>query len=293
MSGGLGSPSPLSESGQWVSSSKPIFFPPRNFSGRRSFMSKPVYPVVYRNPVSDGEMHGIADPGIGSSNTPGSSFSPELKLQKVFTEVQRMEASPDATTISSRREGFRWSNASSYDFGFDGDAIDITEHVGLDTPLSPYVNNSTRHQNCALCQMPLWKKSPWSMQRIVRSSDMPVAGVLPCHHVFHADCLEETTPKNQIPEPPCPVCQRTVNSHGSISFSEPLQVALRSVRRSQGAADGAGSSSSPNPDWSKSNMKRNQSLLMPQRGNSYLRNHFKKRFSFKGKTGKDLSGAQK
>jgi len=295
MSSSLGSPSPLSESGQWVSTSKPIFFPPRNFSGHRSFMSKPVYPLVYRNPVSDGEIHGIAGPSIGSSTTPGSTFSPDLKFQKALTHLQRMEASPDPNASSSRREGFRWSNASSYDFGFDGDTIDITEHIGLETVRSPYMNSSARHQKCALCERLLWQKSPWCTHRIVRSTDMPVSGVLPCRHVFHAECLEETTPKSQVHEPPCPVCQKTVCSDGPVSFSEPLQVALRSVRWSQGinvVADRAESSSSPKPDWSEGDMRRNQSLTMPRRGSSLLKSHFKKRFSFKGKAGKDLFGAK-
>lgn len=295
MSSSLGSPSSLSESGQWASTSKSIFFPPRNFSGRRSFMSKPVYPLVYRNPVSDGEIYGMAGPSIGCSTTPGSTFSPDLKFHKALTQLQRMEASPDPNVSSSRREGFRWSNASSHDFGFDGDTIDIMEYIGLETPRSPYINGSAKHQKCALCERPLWQKSPWSAHRIVRSADMPVAGVLPCCHVFHAECLEETTPKSQIHEPPCPVCQKPVGGDGFISFSEPLHVALRSVQRGQGArvvADGGSSSSNPNPDWSEGHMRRNQSLPGPRSGSSTLKSHFKKRFSFKGKMGKDLFGAK-
>lgn len=293
MSSSLGSPSPLSESSPWVSTSKPILFPARNFSGRRSFMSKPVYPLVYRNPVSDGEIYGTGGPSIRSSTTPRSTFSPDVKFHKALTQLQRMEeASPDPNTSSSRREGFRWSNASSYDLLFDGDTIDITEHIGLETARSPYISSSARDQKCALCDRPLWQKSPWSTHRIVRSSDMPVAGILPCRHVFHAECLEETTPKSQIHEPPCPVCQKIDCSDRAISFSEPLQVALRSVGSNQRAtvfAEGAGSSSNPNPDWSEPDARRNQSLSMQRRGGSSLKSHFKKRFCLKGRMGNDAS----
>lgn len=287
LSSSLGSPSPFSESSQLASTSKqPILFTPRNFSNRCSFMSKPVYPLVFRNPVSDGETYGTSGPGIGSSTNQGSTFSPDFKFQKSLTHFQKMEASLDPNTSSSRREGFRWSNASSYDFGFDGDSIDIMEHIGTETPRSPY-SNITRQHKCGLCQRPLWQKSPWSSHRVVRNSDMPVAGVLPCRHVFHAECLEETTPKSQVHEPPCPICQKSVNSEACISFSEPLQVALRSVRRSQGAnaaTDGVGSSSNRNLDCNEDDKP------MARRG-SFLRRHLKKRFSFKGRMGRDLFGA--
>ncbi|XP_038980345.1 uncharacterized protein LOC103702211 [Phoenix dactylifera] len=294
-----GSASPLPDSSRWASTSKqPNFFPPRNFSGRRSFMSKPVYPLVFRNPVSDAEAFGMAETSSGGRMTPGDDvrtfpiwpeniLSPDLKFRKTITELQKTEASPEPNT-SSRREGFRWSNASSYDFAYDGDVIDITDHIIVENQRC--LNNSPRYQKCGLCERLLWQKSPWSSNRIVRSSDMPVAGVLPCHHVFHADCLEETTPKSQIHEPPCPLCLKTVGSEGSTSFSEPLQVALRSIRRSQGMnipSNGGGNSSQSGGD-----LRRNQSLPRSRHGGSLTRSHFKKRFSFKGRMGKDLFGTK-
>lgn len=294
-SSSLGSPSPLSESSRWASTSKqPILFPPRNFSNRRSFMSKPVYPLVFRNPVSDGETFGIPCPSTGSCMSHRSTFSPELKLRKSLTQHQKMEGSPDANTSSSRREGFRWSNASSNDFWFDGDNIEIMEHIGPETLRSPH-SNSARQQKCGLCQRPLWQKSPWCSNRIVRSTDMPVAGVLPCCHIFHADCLEEATPKSQVHEPPCPVCQKAAGNEASISFSEPLQVALRSVRRLQGASaptNQYASSSNTNLDHDEGDTRRNQTLTATRRGSPSLKSHLKKRFPFKGKTGRDLFGAK-
>lgn len=294
-----GSASPFSDSSRWASSSKPPnFFPPRNFSGRRSFMSKPVYPLVFRNPVSDAESFGMAETSSGGRMTPGddvraspmwpgNTLSPDLKFQKSIAELQKMEASPEPNT-SSRREGFRWSNASSYDFGYDGDVIDITDHIGLENQRC--LNNSARYQKCGLCERLLWQKSPWSSNRIVRSSDMPVAGVLPCRHVFHADCLEETTPRSLIHEPPCPLCLKSVGSEGAASFSEHLQVAARSVRRGQcvNISSNATGNSSQNED----DLRRNQSLQMSRHGGSSAKNHFKRRFSFNGRMGKDLFGTK-
>ncbi|PWA45385.1 zinc finger, RING/FYVE/PHD-type [Artemisia annua] len=44
----------------------------------------------------------------------------------------------------------------------------------------------------------------------VSTSDLCVAAVLVCGHVFHADCLETETPCADRRDPPCPLC---VSSH--------------------------------------------------------------------------------
>ncbi|WOL16351.1 hypothetical protein Cni_G25138 [Canna indica] len=300
----IGSPfSPL-ESSRWASTSKhPTFSQPRHLSNRRSFMSKPIYPLMFQNPVSDADASGMAEASTSGARLPREEcvaspmwtekiLSPELKFQRALTELRKMEASPDLS-MSSRREGFRWSNASSYDFRFDGDAVDITDTMDIENQRCP--GNTTRYQKCELCKRLLHQKSPCSSNRIVRSTDMPVAGVLPCHHVFHADCLEETTPKGQIHEPPCPVCLKAVGQEKPTSFSEPLHVALRSASRGLGvrAITGAGTSREPISHQIEDDSRpRSDALVMPQRRGSSMKSHIKKRFSFKGKIGKDLLGAK-
>lgn len=296
------SASPFSESSQLASSSKPAPYLPRNQMGRRSFMSKPVYPLVFRNPVSETEASrmpevtnaGRATPSDDSQASPlwrRSLASPELKFHNALSELGKMEASPEPNT-SSRREGFRWSNASSYDFGYDGDAIDISDHISIESQHSPA--NSMRFLKCGLCERFLRQKSPWTSNRIVRNTDMPVAAVLPCRHVFHADCLEESTPKTELHEPPCPLCTRTADDEGHVSFSEPLHVALRSARRNLSLGGGAGGSSSSSANHpSDHGLKRNHSAIVPRRsGSSLFRNHFKKQFPFKARIGKDLFGGR-
>ncbi|XP_068661617.1 uncharacterized protein [Aristolochia californica] len=272
VSNSFGSPSPLSESSRWESSTKqPISFSTRaNFSTRRSFISKPVYPLVFRNPVSDNEVGEVVEPAVRSRSTPDPSSS-------------------------SRRDGFRWSNSSSYDMGFDREEIEITEHIDSDNRRL----HSGEEPKCGLCGRMLWQKSPWSSYRIVRSGDMPIAGVLSCSHVFHADCLDQTTPKSQIHDPPCPVCHRNtvVGAEPASLVSEPLQMMLRSVRRNQGVtvlADGTGNCG--NLDLNHGESGRRTGSLPTGHGasnnNSLVRNHFRKRFSFKGKTGKELFGSK-
>lgn len=297
----LFSPSPLAESSRWASSSKhPSFLPPRNFPGRRSFMSTPVYPLVFRNPVSDGESSGIAGtstshrmvPGDHSSNYPPwpeSTLTPDVKFYKTLSDFPKFGISPD-TDANSRREGIRWSNASSFDLGFDGDSIDIMEHINVDhNPRSP--NFSARYQKCGLCYRMLFQKSPWSSHRIVRSSDLPITGILPCGHVFHADCLEETTPKSLLHEPPCPLCLNLVTHEGSTSLSEPLlQAALKTTPRWTRAACTTSNHAGSSNSRSDADLRRNQSQL--SRGSSSVRNHLRKRLSFKGKISRELFGAK-
>ncbi|KAG4122165.1 hypothetical protein ERO13_D11G249300v2 [Gossypium hirsutum] len=294
----FGSPSSFSESSHWESTSKqPFSFPNRNFSGRRSYMTKAVYPLVFRNPVSDSEGFGDADINSIGKLTPNEDrFSPfhwhensssvEHRFHKTLSELQRSEASPDLSA-SSRREGFRWSSASSYDLGLDGEKFDIAEHVDVEnlrSPIGPVVDHK-----CGVCGKLLWQKSPWSSHRIIRGSDMPTAGILPCSHVFHAECLEQVTSKSQIHDPPCPLCLKTIGPlEESASVSEPLQVALRSLRRSRGAMISEDREDDEFSNHIKEKL-RSRSRSGP-RGNdndSSIKNRLKKHFTFKGKS-KDI-----
>lgn len=287
----FGSPSSFSESSPWeLTSKRPFSLPTRNFPSRRSYVSKAVYPLVFHNPVSDCETFGDAETSSVGRLTPGedhispshwldNNSSTVQKFHRTFTELQRLETSPDPGA-SSRREGFRWSSASSYDFGFDGERFDIADHIDLESLRSPV--GPVAGQKCGVCSKLLSQKSPWSSHRIMRGGDMPTAGVLPCRHVFHAECLEQLTPKTQIHEPPCPLCLKIVGPlEESSSVSEPLQMVLRSVQRSKGImiseADGDHSNTEASdhirnklgrgPRWSDSG--------------SSLKNRLKRHFSFK------------
>ncbi|XP_042432347.1 uncharacterized protein LOC122018933 [Zingiber officinale] len=294
----IGSPfSPL-ESSRWSSASKQ----PRQLSNRWSFISKPIYPLVFQNPVSDADVPGTAEASSSGARMHQEdiraspmwserTWSPELKFHRALTELQKMEASSELS-MSSRREGFRWSNASSYDFRFDGDGTEIRDNIDVEN--ERYPNDAATYQKCELCKRSLHQKSPWSSNQIIKNGDMPVAGILPCHHVFHADCLEETTPKDQIHEPPCPVCLKATGVEKLISFSEPLHVALKSSIKSHGMGtfSEAGTTNNLISHQCKEETRQNNLLAAPQHTSSSMRNHIKKLFSFKSKIGKEFQRSQ-
>ncbi|CAA0828654.1 RING/U-box superfamily protein [Striga hermonthica] len=66
-----------------------------------------------------------------------------------------------------------------------------------------------RSSRCCLCGRLLSQRSPCGSRAIIHGGDAPVAGVLACRHVFHADCLDQTTH-----DPPCPVCRSPDESGG-------------------------------------------------------------------------------
>ncbi|KDO82965.1 hypothetical protein CISIN_1g015228mg [Citrus sinensis] len=104
-------------------------------------------------------------------------------------------------TSTPQWEAHRWSSASS-----SVDFADVSEPFESESFGQSYVPSDTF--KCGLCERFLSQRSPWSSRRIVRSGDMPVVGVLSCRHVFHAECLEQTTPKTQKSDPSCPICLR-------------------------------------------------------------------------------------
>ncbi|KAL3631179.1 hypothetical protein CASFOL_024163 [Castilleja foliolosa] len=70
---------------------------------------------------------------------------------------------------------------------------------------------------CSLCERLLSQRPPWGPRRIMKTGDMPVSGVLACRHVFHAECLDQTTPKALKSDPPCPVCTKIEEESLNIS----------------------------------------------------------------------------
>ncbi|KAL0924979.1 hypothetical protein M5K25_003278 [Dendrobium thyrsiflorum] len=76
--------------------------------------------------------------------------------------------------------------------------------------LQPKGNHTPNLQACGICLKLLKEKSPWSTQKIVSTNDLPIAAVLVCGHVYHAECLESLTSETDTYDPPCQVCSNNV-----------------------------------------------------------------------------------
>ncbi|MQL97924.1 hypothetical protein Taro_030627 [Colocasia esculenta] len=195
MHNSVGSTSSRSEGSEYDAMPKIPVHSHRNFSSRCSFMSKPIHPVSF--PVQTS----AAEEAHGSAVTLNynRSFHSDLNSIRALNEPHLFAGLLDA--VNHRREASRWSSASSIDFN------DVTEQMEPE-----FAGCSTSNLNdvgkCGLCERFLSQRSPWSSRRIVRSGDMPIAGVLSCWHVYHAECLERITPKTRKHDPLCPLCEK-------------------------------------------------------------------------------------
>ncbi|ERM97209.1 hypothetical protein AMTRI_Chr01g126350 [Amborella trichopoda] len=330
--------SPQSDAGPFEPSLKR-----QNFSTRRSFRSKPVYPLVFQNQISDGEEAlESSNPSNSSRLTPnenGASTywadatpSPDFNFQTTSNELHKMQASPDPSP-SSQRDGFRWSSPSSFEFSFERDRMHMTPspdlrfhtastelpkmqaspgpstsssqregfrwyspnsfELGLERESMDFIDRSilenttsapTEDHKCGLCDRLLRQKSAWNFNPNLRSPEIPVTGVLSCGHVFHADCLEKTTPKSEEDQdPPCPLCMKTLDgSEGCSSILEERHVRSKLMIRDIESSDkGSG--------HFEGGWRRNRSLHNPGQSSgskSIIKNRFKRHFSFKGKSSK-------
>ncbi|XP_006827295.2 uncharacterized protein LOC18422013 [Amborella trichopoda] len=286
----VGSTSSQSDAGDGEATFKTHTYTPssnRNFSTRYSFMSKPVYPLSLPNQLSLSSQ----TPEFESLNTSTTRLTPidnnnymplDLKYLRSLTELSGFQ---EIDFSSQRDQGLRWSSASSLDFTEIALHLD-PEHTGTSNSLSGSLK-------CALCERLLSQRSPWSSRRIVRSGDMPVAGVLSCCHVYHAECLEQTTPKTQKSDPPCPLCMKANSDEaGAVSeqpvvFSKVMKYGFPKLKDDTGAA-------SSSRGWGACGQFGDCVEVPPRNSMSLLsRSRLKKHLSLKGSSGKGLPDSSK
>ncbi|PON54135.1 43kDa postsynaptic protein [Parasponia andersonii] len=221
------------------------------FSSRRSFMSKPIHPLSFPRQTPPGEVSDFTVAGL-----------------------------PEFDAATQRGDAQSWSSASS-----SIDFADVSETFESEICNRPC--NLSDGVRCGLCERFLSQRSPWSSRRIVRSGDMPVTGVLSCCHVFHAECLEQTTPRARKNDPPCPLCLRSEeeNCPERRSYSRSRTVLPRLRPSSE---DG------PSRPWGCVQVGDcvEGALHVPPRNSMLLlnRNRVKKNLSLKGNSGKEFPG---
>ncbi|KAH0860559.1 hypothetical protein HID58_088820, partial [Brassica napus] len=183
------------------------------------------YPRVFCNPVSDCENPELHHPQEDAFTDPVSSFMTST-INHQGSQVE--EAS---------------SNSSNSTSSNDNKLLDVersNETQAANQRLEPGSTTQATQHRCGVCKKLLSQKSPWCSHKILRSGDMPAAGVFPCHHVYHVECLDKVTPTSQTRDPSCPACSNTIGAfEHELIEPETLQQALRSLRRRSHTATGS------------------------------------------------------
>ncbi|CAH8391575.1 unnamed protein product [Eruca vesicaria subsp. sativa] len=140
---------------------------------------------------------------IGDFETNRNFSNRRFFMSKPVHPIHHPFSNARETTFDSA-DACSWSSGTTSSI----DSMDVPEAV-----LDWDNNNSTKAQRvasstfrCGLCNRYISQKPPCGSRSIVRNRDMPVTGVLPCQHVFHAECLDQSTPTAHRNDPPCPVC---------------------------------------------------------------------------------------
>jgi len=103
---------------------------------------------------------------------------------------------------SSRRERFRWSDATSpSDFGWipgresmDGASLAM-ERIRAKNAHAASTSSQVEVQTCGICS-----------KLLSQEYHLSVVAVLACGHVYHPECLEKTTSEANQQDPSCPLC---------------------------------------------------------------------------------------
>ncbi|KAL5724018.1 hypothetical protein ACHQM5_007334 [Ranunculus cassubicifolius] len=212
-------------------------------------------PTSTSSSLSNGHSH---HPHHSNLRSPNNSISEER-------ESDSWSMSTFSELVASQRE--RWS--------FDSENTDTSNARGKVTR-----SNTIDLRTCGVCLKLLIEKSPWVAQKFV-SNELSVVAVLICGHVYHAECLDNSTPETSRFDPPCPVCtsgdkhgikiqgktvridtefksrNRVVDSNLGFEYSVPDH--WRSSRR-EGKGPMLGSSSSMKSWFSKPFLRRHLSL---------------------------------
>ncbi|CAN6484531.1 unnamed protein product [Victoria cruziana] len=256
----------------------PTRFLPRNLASHCSFMSKSVHPLCFPNQSSEIEAHVSSISSISKERMIASStLHSESKSSRTLDEPQPLLGSSDLSA-GFQHDGLLRSSSSSIDFTDISDQFDL-EYSGFSESL-----------RCGICERLLSQRSPWSSVRIVRSGDMPVAGVLSCSHIYHAECLEHNTPKMQKHDPPCPLCGKPDEEIRAVSEQHVLGMRSKTgfPKLKSTSEDGATSSRS----WSCGQWGDcvEGTIQEPVHGNlsSLSKHHLKKQRTKRGTSSKDL-----
>lgn len=92
----------------------------------------------------------------------------------------------------------------------DSTAIDSTfwepERIRYNSLGKDAISSHGMRMLCGICQK-LMRRKLCFLGNTLSSSELPVAAVLVCGHVYHAECLENRSNVEDRSDPPCPLCK--------------------------------------------------------------------------------------
>jgi len=174
--------------------------PPNSTPSRRARRS-PGHRLLRQ--ISDSRILGLKSPNNYSLSEGRSSFvlstcSHDLAVESHGGSSDGWSMRTFSELVASSQRG-RWSfDSEHFGAGF-GKISGCSSRFSCSPSLDP--------QACGACSKFLTEKSVWSSQRIAGTHEFPVVAMLVCGHVYHAECLEATTPEVDKYDPACPICE--------------------------------------------------------------------------------------
>ncbi|KAL7125401.1 hypothetical protein ABFS83_14G114800 [Erythranthe nasuta] len=158
-------------------------------------------------------------PSVSSILPPNSTPSRRRHLSRTSENKPPSFSIYEEASLSLPNESSRGSNGGSSDSWSIPIFSDLTptrkERWSFDTENSSFGREKSSErssgfssmdlQTCGVCTKPLIERSLWG-QKIISTNELAVVSVLTCGHVYHAECLEYTTPEVNKYDPPCPIC---------------------------------------------------------------------------------------
>ncbi|GAA0166710.1 hypothetical protein LIER_21804 [Lithospermum erythrorhizon] len=153
------------------------------------------------------EVSSFGLPCWGNESTGGSNVgSSDSWSIPTFSEVatsHRERWSFDSESFGCVRDKIRTSGLSSGSISFD-------------------------LRTCGICTKLLSEKSSFGSQKFFVTNELAVSAVLPCAHIYHAECLESMTSEVNKYDPLCPIC--TFGEKQALKMSEKVLRAKMDLR---------------------------------------------------------------